>query len=86
MLRCNFVERENMGKSHVINLIINSVRACFVLFGLLAYWRTVLCCASLLVYSYILTVLFYLHTSIFFGGSRLKDHANNNRGHEDTSE
>lgn len=70
----------------MINLIINSVRACFVLFGLLAYLANCSVLASLFVYFYILTVLFYLHPSIFLGGRRLKNHANDNRGHEDTSE
>lgn len=60
-----FVERENMGKSHVINLIINSVRACFVLFGLLAYLANcpVLCFfICILLYSYcvfIICILLY---------------------------
>lgn len=67
-----------MGNSHVIRLIINSVRASFVLFSFLSL--------AYLAYLLICPVLPYFCTSILFGGRHRREHASNNIGLKNTSE
>lgn len=54
-----------MGKSHVIYLIINSVRACFVLFGLLAYLGELFCAVLLYLYTPIFLLCFFIYILLY---------------------